>query len=99
MRYEGKSEQDAVEEAARALSKNAAEIRYKVIRDEESFWGGRGGEIEVEGEVGSRESGVGSPEPEVESARPPERREPAPAGATGQDAVAITEATLDEPLS
>ena len=99
MRYEGKSEQDAVEEAARALSKNAAEIRYKVIRDEKSFWGGRVVEIEVEGEVGSRESAVGSPEPEVESVRPPERREPAPAGATGQDAVAITESTLTELLS
>jgi spoIIIJ-associated protein len=98
MRYEGKSEQDAVEQAARALSKGPGEIRYKVIRDEKSFWGGRVVEIEVEGGVDSPQSTVDSPEPRVESPRL-ERREPAPAGATGEDAVAVTESTLTELLS
>ena len=47
MRYEAKTEQDAVEGAAKALNKTAAELKYTVIRDEKAFWGGRVVEIEV----------------------------------------------------
>ena len=47
MRFEAKTEADAVEEAARALGRPAADVRYRVVRDEKSFWGGRIVEIEV----------------------------------------------------
>ena len=62
MRYEAKSEQEAVETAARALGKPASELRYTVIRDEKSFWGGRVVEIEVDGEAGRQEAGGGRQE-------------------------------------
>lgn len=48
MRFEAKNEADAVEQAARALGRSTAEVSYRVIRDEKSFWGGRIVEIEVE---------------------------------------------------
>jgi spoIIIJ-associated protein len=48
MRYEGKSETDAVEAAAQALGVPAAELKYRVVRDEKSFWGGRVVEIELD---------------------------------------------------
>ncbi|HEX9286967.1 MAG TPA: R3H domain-containing nucleic acid-binding protein [Thermoanaerobaculia bacterium] len=48
MRFEAKTEADAVEQAARALQKSAAEVRYHVVRDEKSFWGGRIVEIDVD---------------------------------------------------
>jgi spoIIIJ-associated protein len=109
MRYEGKSEQDAVDQAARALGKSSEQLRYRVVRDEKSFWGGRVVEIEVEGEVESRESRVESPESEVESresrVESPTQgeegpaREPAPAGATEAEAASLVEATLTELLS
>src|ERR1700736_2216272 len=57
MRYEGKSESDAAEAAARALGQPVSAIRYRIVRDERSFWGGRGGEIEVEEKVDSGQSG------------------------------------------
>jgi len=47
MRFEAKTEADAVEEAARALSRPAGDVKYRVVRDEKSFWGGRIVEIEV----------------------------------------------------
>ena len=58
MRYEGKTEADAVEAAAQAIGVNAAELKYRVVRDEKSFWGGRVVEIELEepGKVERRES-------------------------------------------
>jgi spoIIIJ-associated protein len=107
MRYEGKSEQDAVEQAARALGKPAAELRYHVLRDEKSFWGGRVVEIEVEdaADVESRrrkaeEDAVTEPHPAVKPPAPaaPPREATAPA-ATGQDAIAVVESTLTELLS
>ncbi len=64
MRYEAKTEPEAVEAAARALGKTAAEIQYRVIRDEKSFWGGRVVEIEVEGAEETRLPEAGSREPE-----------------------------------
>jgi predicted RNA-binding protein Jag len=109
MRYEGKSEIEAVEEAAKALGRPAAELRYRVIRDEKSFWGGRIVEIEIEADKSSpeaaRRSGEAAPEPETPapasvaarlSAGP---REAMPPAATGQDAVAAVESTLTELLS
>jgi spoIIIJ-associated protein len=48
MRYEGKSESDAAESAARVLGQPVSAIRYRIVRDERSFWGGRVVEIEVE---------------------------------------------------
>jgi spoIIIJ-associated protein len=95
MRYEGKSEQDAVDQAARALGKSSEQLRYRVVRDETSFWGGRVVEIEVEGEVESRESRVESP---TQGEAGP-AREPATAGATDAEAASLVEATLTELLS
>ncbi len=48
MRYEGKSEAEAAAIAARELGLNPERLRYKVVRDEKSFWGGRLVEIEIE---------------------------------------------------
>lgn len=109
MRYEAKTEQDAVAAAAKALGKPAAEIRYTVIRDEKAFWGGRVVEIEVEdGE--SREPEAESREPEPKPAIAGHGRRttegespvatPAAAAAVSEgDAVAAAEATLTELLS
>jgi spoIIIJ-associated protein len=60
MRYEGKTEADAVEAASQALGVPASQLKYKVVRDEKSFWGGRVVEIELEapGRVDARQSTV-----------------------------------------
>lgn len=47
MRFEAKTEADAVEQAARALNRVVEAVQYRVVRDEKSFWGGRIVEIEV----------------------------------------------------
>src|ERR1700686_4845976 len=97
MRYEGKSEQDAVEQAAESLGQPAGALRYRVIRDEKSFWGGRVVEIEVEEPGGAR---AAVPEPEVEPARAPSPAPttagPEPAEVTDAQSVALVEATLTE---
>ena len=102
MRYEAKSERDAVEAAAKALGRPASEVRYTVIRDEKAFWGGRVVEIEVE------DAGTARPEPEPREPEPeaPEPRgrtpegEPAAAPFVGEaDAFGVAEATLTELLS
>ena len=82
MRYEGKTEADAVEAAAQAIGVAAAELKYRVIRDEKSFWGGRVVEIELEEprRAESRASEVPSAVPE------PERFESEPEGETGEEA-------------
>jgi spoIIIJ-associated protein len=70
VRYEGKTEAEAVEGAARMVGVSAAQLKYRVIRDERSFWGGRIVEIELEeperAEV-REPAGASSPE------EPPER--------------------------
>jgi spoIIIJ-associated protein len=48
MRYEGKSETEAAANAARELGLDPERLRYKIVRDEKSFWGGRLVEIEIE---------------------------------------------------
>jgi spoIIIJ-associated protein len=106
MRYEAKTERDAVEAAAKALGKPASEVRYTVIRDEKAFWGGRVVEIEVEDGGGrSAEPEPRTPEPAI--AEPPRRAEAEPLAATPSaapavgeaDPVAVAEATLTELLS
>ena len=94
MRYEGKSESDAAESAARALGQPVSAIRYRIVRDERSFWGGRVVEIEVEEEVAGRQSGQEVDSREVESEegeqiyRPPvEERRPRPAAGAEMEAV------------
>jgi len=69
MRYEGKTEADAVEAAAQAIGVPSTELKYRVIRDEKSFWGGRVVEIELEEprRVENREERVESRESRVES--------------------------------
>ena len=111
MRYEAKTEPEAVEAAARALGKTAAEIQYRVIRDEKSFWGGRVVEIEVEDAAGSEpESASREAEPDeaeaeieaeaVETPRTPRTpRDASLPGATDAEAVALAESTLTELLS
>lgn len=88
MKFEAKTEPEAVEAAAKALGKTAAEIQYRVVRDEKSFWGGRVVEIEVdepEGsrppEFASREWGAGSEREDVEreDVEPIPPRAPSPA--------------------
>jgi spoIIIJ-associated protein len=115
MRYEAKTVEEAVEGAARALGKTAAELRYTVIRDEKSFWGGRVVEIEVEeglGEKVERRASSVEVEPTVEPSREKETRLPSDAfgappraareslpGATDAEAVSTVESTLTELLS
>jgi spoIIIJ-associated protein len=98
MRYEAKTEEDAVAGAAKALGKPASELKYTVIRDEKAFWGGRVVEIEVE-DARSREPEAVSREREPEAAEPAPAAPPAPSPALEVDAVAAVEATLTELLS
>ena len=96
-RFEGKTEEEAVATALERLKRPAADLRYTVIRDEKSFWGGRVVEIEVE-DVGA----VQSPEPP--EARAPEATVPAAeptaqAEPLDEEAWAAAEATLTELLS
>lgn len=102
MRYEAKTEEDAVAGAARALGKPASEIKYIVIRDEKAFWGGRVVEIEVE-DAGGAKPEAGS-EPETADRRRPMAEEPPAATPPAPpisdvDAVAAVEATMTELLS
>jgi spoIIIJ-associated protein len=80
MRYEGKTESDAVEAAAQAIGVPATELKYRVIRDEKSFWGGRVVEIELEEprRVESPESRAETPSPEPERFEPEPEAEPEP---------------------
>jgi spoIIIJ-associated protein len=80
MRYEGKTEADAVEAAAQAIGVASAELKYRVVRDEKSFWGGRVVEIELEEprraesrepEPARPEEGEPFPEPGREHTPPP----------------------------
>ncbi len=54
MRYEGKTVDDAVAAAAQALGVPAAQLQYRVVRDEKSFWGGRVVEIGSRGDSSAR---------------------------------------------
>lgn len=69
MRFEGKSEQEAIETALKELKRPAAELKYRVVRDEKSFWGGRVVEIEVEVE-GATPASAGVTRAETPTAEP-----------------------------
>ncbi len=89
MRYEAKTLEEAIEGAARALGKPAGDLRYVVIRDEKSFWGGRVVEIEVEGQEtpsGRREAAPEERESAREAAGVLEAAAPAPAPARAEAA-------------
>jgi spoIIIJ-associated protein len=103
MRFEGRTKEEALEKAARELSRNAGEIRHRVIRDEKSFWGGRVVEIEVEDERAAAAPPLEAPPPErleepAHEPRPAERAGP-PEGATDEEAWAAVESTLTELLA
>ena len=95
MRYEGKSEEEAVEAAARQLGRAPGELKYRVVRDERSFWGGRVVEIDVEngGSAPPQAAPREVPRPERE------RAEPAEGEVLDADAFAAAETTLTELLS
>lgn len=112
MRYEGKTEAEAIEAAAQAIGVPAAELKYRVIRDERSFWGGRVVEIELEEPPRpvSRESRAENPEEQepgpgsglelsrlAGEERPPQTK--APEGAMDEEAFSAVEAILSELLS
>ena len=106
MRFEGKSEPDAVSAAAQALKRPEAEIQYRVVRDERSFWGGRVVEIDVTQEQGQNALPVEAPRAVAPDGAPPaplaaEERSPARAveGAMDDEAFAAVETTLTELLS
>ncbi len=110
MRYEGKTVDDAVAAAAQALGVPAAQLQYRVVRDEKSFWGGRVVEIELEEPrrlerpepVDIPTEGAAGPGSDPELSRPagPEQPPPkAPDGAMDDEAFASVEATLTELLS
>lgn len=95
MRFEGKTEPEALEAAAKELGRPAGEVTYRVVRDEKSFWGGRVVEIEVEGPA------VAPAEPRAPTIEPPaaSARERDSEAALDDEAVAAAEATLTELLS
>ena len=80
MRFEAKSEAEAVEQAARELGIEASRVGYRVVRDEKSFWGGRIVEIEV---AEPNRAAAPTAEPAARERAPqqalePERSRPAP---------------------
>ena len=104
MRFEGRTKEEALEKAARELSRDAGEIPHRVIRDEKSFWGGRVVEIEIEDgapAAAAASAPAAPPEPlsEGEPPPPPAERGPAPEGATDEEAYAAVESTLTELLA
>jgi len=102
MRYEGKTEADAIEAAAQAIGVSVSELKYRVVRDERSFWGGRVVEIELEepAKAESHKIEMVSPEPEVQTrAEPGPRPGAAPEGAMDEEAFTAVEAILSELLS
>lgn len=100
MRFEGRTPQEAIQNAARELGKSEGEIRYRLVRDEKSFWGGRVVEIEVEEEAGRPSSAAEAPEiGEAELPAMPVGRGAAPEGATDEEAFATVESTLTELLA
>ena len=90
MRFEGKSEQDAIETALKELKRPASQLRYHVVRDEKSFWGGRVVEIEVEVEGAAL-----APPP----AHEPETAEPVTATAASVPAIQPAPASQPAPAT
>jgi len=100
MRFEGRTPEEALEKAARELSRDAGQIRHRVVRDEKSFWGGRVVEIEIEDEAGAPAPPAQPPVAEESASEPrPFERGAAPEGATDEEAWAAVESTLTELLA
>jgi spoIIIJ-associated protein len=106
MRYEGKSEAEAVETASREIGRPAGELRYRIVRDEKSFWGGRVVEIEVEEEEGRRavaeavaETAADDNGESTASERGPRPVRPAAVPVLDDEAWAAVETSLTELLS
>lgn len=110
MRFEGKTEEEAVSTALKTLKRPAAELSYTVIRDEKSFWGGRVVEIEVGGVEDAAVPAEAAAAQERPPAAPPEpstastagrgeRREAPAAEVLDEEAWAAAEATLTELLA
>ena len=108
MRYEGKSEADAVKTAAQALGRATEQIRYRIVRDEKSFWGGRVVEIEIEEEesLAGEPLASGGPKEEIPEDRfileppgAPVADRPLRPVAMDEEAFTVVEATLGELLS
>jgi spoIIIJ-associated protein len=109
MRFEGKSEEDAKDRAAESLGRPAAEISYRVVRDEKSFWGGRVVEIEVEGAEAAAaparaveavdEAAVTEEMPARRPIRVDEDRKEKEEPALDEEAWAVAESTLNELLT
>jgi spoIIIJ-associated protein len=106
MRFEGKTEEEAVALALKTLKRPASELSYTVIRDEKSFWGGRVVEIEAGGvadEAPAPRAESPLPEPAPVRARPEapaaESKPQAEGDELDEEAWAAAEATLTELLS
>ena len=103
MRFEGKSEADALEKASRELGLPSDAIPHRVVRDEKSFWGGRIVEIETAERNAAEEAGArAAPAPPPRDAEAPSGTTApgsASPGATGPEATTAVEATLNELLS
>ncbi len=99
MTFEGRTPQEAIERAAQQLGRDPGEIRYRVIRDEKSFWGGRVVEIEIEPER-AEPAETGEPPALLAPDQPEEAPRPsAPEGALDDEAFAAVESTLTELLA
>ena len=98
MRYEGKTEAEAVEAAAPAIGVSAAELKYRVVRDEKSFWGGRVVEIELEEprRAESRAAAAGKPEDEDDTASAPPVERAGPPAAERPPRPAVSREPRDE---
>jgi spoIIIJ-associated protein len=94
MRFEGKSEQEAIETALKELKRPAAELAYKIVRDEKSFWGGRVVEIEVDVDAGRASAGV--PRREIAEAAQPPAPTPVAVTAPAPRSAAPSPSPLDE---
>lgn len=96
MRFEGKSETEAAANAARELGLDPERLRYKVVRDEKSFWGGRLVEIEIEGEAAAAAPpAAAAPEPAAVSAALPRAEKAAESAGSGEPA----QRSADEPIT
>ena len=95
MRYEGKSEAEAAAIAARELGLDPERLRYKVVRDEKSFWGGRLVEIEIEAEAAAAAPPASAAEPARVAAEPARAEKAAESADPGEP----VERGADEPVT
>ena len=113
MRYEAKTLEEAIAGAARALNQPESGLKYTVIRDEKSFWGGRVVEIEVDEGRGGRaqaQADASTPDHRIDEdetapaiprrdAPSREKETPLPAEAFGGPAPAALRESFREPVA